>query len=55
MLMSNIKNPRRNFLKVGFAGVTTALFSGLFNRTLAKSPFRNGKAVVVQEEEGKQS
>jgi mannose-6-phosphate isomerase-like protein (cupin superfamily) len=52
--MSNIENPRRRFLKFGFAGITTALSLGLPERTFANAPFRNGEAVVVHEAEGKQ-
>jgi mannose-6-phosphate isomerase-like protein (cupin superfamily) len=51
--MNNIHNPRRSFLKFGFAGITAALSLGLFKRAFAKSPFRNDKAVVVHENEGK--
>lgn len=48
-----IENPRRGFLKFSFAGITAALSVGLSRRTFAKSPFDNGKAIVVHEEEGK--
>jgi mannose-6-phosphate isomerase-like protein (cupin superfamily) len=52
--MKNAENPRRGFLKFGFAGITAALSLGLFKRTFAQSPIRNDEGVVVHEEEGKQ-
>jgi mannose-6-phosphate isomerase-like protein (cupin superfamily) len=52
-VMSGTQNPRRGFLKFGFAGITAALSLGLFKRTFAKSPLEKGKGVVVHEEEGK--
>ncbi|SKC83633.1 Cupin domain-containing protein [Ohtaekwangia koreensis] len=51
--MSNIENPRRGFLKFGFAGITAALSLSLFKHTFAKPPIKNDKAIVVHEEEGK--
>jgi mannose-6-phosphate isomerase-like protein (cupin superfamily) len=51
--MSKIQNPRRGFLKFGFAGLTTVLTLGAFRRSLAKSPSSTGKGVVVHEDEGK--
>ncbi|HYG20846.1 MAG TPA: cupin domain-containing protein [Ohtaekwangia sp.] len=52
--MLNNKNPRRNFLSFGFAGVAAALTLGLFKRTFADGVLYNGEPVVVHEAEGKQ-
>lgn len=51
--VGKIENPRRGFLKFGFAGITAALSLGLFKRTFAKSPFNDRVAIVVHEDEGK--
>jgi mannose-6-phosphate isomerase-like protein (cupin superfamily) len=51
--MSVIRKPRRRFLKYGLAGLTTALYAGMFKQAAAKSPLKDERPLVVHEEEGK--
>ena len=52
LYMNNIVQPRRKFLKVGFAGFVTALFTGLPKTIFAQSNTGNTKGIVVNADEG---
>ncbi|MGE5106590.1 MAG: cupin domain-containing protein [Sphingobacteriales bacterium] len=50
--MNHFQQPRRKFLQTGIAGFCTAFLANLPKISFAKSPFDNGKGIIVREDEG---